>query len=227
MTTTYLTTLSPSEIDDLWFPLLAERWELTERIFAARKIVAKSIWTDEYVETYERYLGQWSPDRVHHLDVSKSWNHRQINEYNDRINELVAKRDEVKAAMAPFEVEWDRRGGWSRYVLVRAGHIHRQGCHTVRPTTAAVWDTRASGMNEDEVVTTYSYVACTKCFKDAPVTAKPSPESQGYCAGSGTYKVEDVNGSIRLYRPWGRCKECGQRASVTSTGKIRKHKAVS
>lgn len=219
-----LTTATPAEIDEQLFPLWAQRWHLTDRIYSYRRVLAKTIWPAEFKETYEKYTGPYS-SKVHAIrNPEMAWGQRQVADTLAYLDKDEAMLDEVATQIAPIDAEFERRGGWSRYILVRGGHLHRRGCSTIRPTTACFLLSESSGLNEDEVVERYSYTACTKCFPDAPVATAPSPVAQGYCEGSGTTNVDDVNGSKRLYRAWGRCQECGGSVSVTSLGKARKHK---
>lgn len=40
----------------------------------------------------------------------------------------------------------------------------------------------------------------------------------------GTFEVDSINGSMRLYMPRGKCRKCNHMTSVTSIGRLRKHK---
>lgn len=67
----------------------------------------------------------------------------------------------------------------------------------------------------------YGEGACTHCFPDAPVAKPKTPAEEGFCAESGAYADPDTYVNPR--GSYCRCK-CGEVASVTSTGKIRKHR---
>jgi hypothetical protein len=211
-----LLTATPAQIDDALFPLWAERWALTDRVVSYRSTIAATL----FPGSIRRFTNRG-------YEIVRGISTVQLRQWDDLLVKAQENLEVVKAAIAPIDAEYVRRGGWDRYILVGGGHLHKSGCSTVRPTTQAYLLAEASGLTEDEVVEKYSYTACTKCFPNAPVAEKPSPVAQGFCAGSGTWDVEDVNGSKRLYRPWGRCKHCGNTVSVTSTGKARKHKEKS
>ena len=202
-----ITTMTPEEIDEKLFPLWAERWTLGSYLHHARRTVA------DYV---------WPTTRDRKRMPVREWNAKAAAE---QVAEYEAKLEENAAARKPFEDEFARRP-WVRYVLCGAnnGHLHYHGCSSLRITTELLLVAQASGLDSAEVVGKFGETACTKCFPGAPVAPKSKPLPEGYCSASGSYDVEGVNGSLRLWRPWGRCKVCGQGASVTSTGKLRRHK---
>jgi len=155
--------------------------------------------------------------------------------YHDRqIADLDQWLGTLHALVHPFEEEYVLRGKWNRYFLVRnaGGHVHRgMDCSTCRPTTRYAWLVDLADCDETKMVDEYGTTACTVCFPDAPTmpgwaryAQREAAAADEFCSGSSTFDVDDVNGSLRLYRPWGRCRACGGTVSVTSTGKVRKHK---
>lgn len=223
---TDLATATPAEIDSVLFPLWAQRWGCSEEIYTTRRRIAASLFPGSIVEY--RYGG--GRQAVSAYYGTSDGNYRGIAETLakaaagvERIVELLA---ETEAEITPIDAEFERRGGWTRYLLVRDGHLHKRYCSTLRPTTATYLLAEASGLSDAEVVAKYNYVACTKCFPDAPVHVAPAAKP-GNCASSGTHNVKEARpGSLNLYRPFGTCKECGAQVSVTSTGKLRQHKAA-
>lgn len=164
-----------------------------------------------------------------------------------RIGQLTVHADKYRAELAelaefaaPYEAEFKRRGGWLRYFLVTNGngHVHRgMDCSTCFATTEFAWLIDLADCDEDKMVEEYGEMACTVCFPDAPVhpawaqsvaerEAAEAKKAASRCAGSGTIvsQGDDVDGSMRLYRPWARCPVCGEGVSVTSTYKFRSHK---
>lgn len=92
----------------------------------------------------------------------------------------VADADERIATLrqesAPFEDEFDRRGGWPRAFLVSGGHVHRSmSCSTCHPTTRFHWMTNYSGKTEDDIVGDAGERACTVCYPSAPVETLGQP----------------------------------------------------
>jgi hypothetical protein len=208
-----LVSMTPAEIDTLLFPLLAERWALAHRAREYRLDIAASLFPGS-IGTYSSrwgYRKRSGPPTI------------QLKQWAQMADEAEAKLEEVKAQIVVFDDEFDRRGGWIRYVLVGGGHLHYDHCHTLRYDTQRYLLAESSGLTPKEVVERYSYTACTKCFPDAPVAQKLTPAEEGFCPGSGK-GVLDKNGSLRLYRKWGLCSECGQGVSATSRLLARKHK---
>lgn len=205
-----LEALTPEQIDELLFPLWAERWTLAARLREYRKGIAYTVWPEA------------APYRSGNLRERGCGVH-SLRRYAEGVEKFEQALAGNAAARSPYETEFAARGGWVRYVLVKGGHLHYQGCSTLRFSTECLLIPAASGLDQSEVVGKFGETACTKCFPAAPVAGK-KPLPAGTCEGSGTYEVENVNGSLSLYRPWGRCKRCGHGASVTSRGKLRQHK---
>lgn len=73
----------------------------------------------------------------------------------------------VWALTAPFDAEFDRRGGWSRLYLVdnSGGHVHRtMHCSTCFPTTQFTWLPEYSDKPATEVVEAAGALTCLVCF---------------------------------------------------------------
>lgn len=162
MTTTQdldLTTLSPSEIDTLLFPLWADRWKNATRAHEyLLLLVGAGIWP----KVAERYYGQRYGAAAYN-----------VNRYWEEAQALTAKKEAVEAEIAPLDAEHQRRGGWTRYRIVNSkgklGHLHYGWCSSFRQTTETFLVAEASGLTADEVVGVFGETACTKCFKNAPV----------------------------------------------------------
>ncbi|MCU6479006.1 hypothetical protein [Arthrobacter sp. A2-55] len=78
----------------------------------------------------------------------------------------------VEEEIAPFDAEFRRRGGWSRFFMVMAndGHLHKsRSCHSCTPKTVYAWMPEFSGEDEAGVVEMAGKDACTFCFPTAPV----------------------------------------------------------
>lgn len=134
---------------------------------------------------------------------------------------LSAIRDEERELEAQYT-------GWSRFFLVTNanGHIHSSmHCSTCHPTTSFAWLPTLSGLTEAEAVAEHGTILCSVCYPSAPVewtVGKQVEAPPDQCPGSGTYD-HDSSG-VMYYQPRARCNHCGQTTSVTSTGKLRKHK---
>ncbi|AYR01209.1 hypothetical protein SEA_OSCAR_42 [Mycobacterium phage Oscar] len=117
--------------------------------------------------------------------------------------------------------------GWLRFFLVQDGHIHRStGCSSLRITTRIGWLPNLSGETEVEAVAEHGAMLCTKCFPSAPVEwtmGKAAPADQ--CAGSGTWDYpRETARQGYCSGNYGVCTHCGERVTISSTGKMRKHK---
>jgi hypothetical protein len=92
--------------------------------------------------------------------------------YDAQAAQAQAVIEKLDAEMAPFEREFTRRGGWTRFFMVmnNGGHLHSsRSCSTCRWTTAFAWMPEYSGADEAEIVDLAGEDACTVCFPTAPV----------------------------------------------------------
>lgn len=211
---TDLTALSPAEVDGELFPILDS---------LAMK--------DAALADYRYLLGEVGrkPTGFSRRDVREDgleYNNpgvqrRQFEEGKARAEATIAG---LEADAAPYEAEFNRRGGWTRYLVVPGGHLHFRSCHTLTPGRTMVGQiAEASGLDQAEVVGKYGVTACTHCFPDAPVEPKKTPAEEGFCPHSGEYLTNDEYGQGRRYC---RCPKCGEQVAVTQSGKFRKHKAA-
>ena len=84
-------------------------------------------------------------------------------------NEAIA--DAARAEARPYEAEFVRRGGWTRYFLVTNdnGHVHAgMNCSTCFPSTQFAWLVELAGKTAAEMVAEFGEMACTVCFPSAP-----------------------------------------------------------
>lgn len=92
--------------------------------------------------------------------------------------DLLANRDAIIEARAPYEKEFERRGGWNRAFLVSGttGHVHRSmACSSCHTTTQFHWVTEMSNHTEEEIVEAAGERACTLCYPSAPVETLNRP----------------------------------------------------
>lgn len=148
---------------------------------------------------------------------------RRVVEDLDRIGEETRALNEGPARV--LAGEWQRRGGWSRFFLCTNadGHIHKdRSCASLRLTTSLAWLPALSGLTEKDAVAAHGPVLCTLCFPSAPVewTVGRPEEDDGRCKGTGRY-VRPENPRRSYQRA--ECPECGERVTLTSTWKVRKH----
>ncbi|MHB1974914.1 MAG: hypothetical protein ACYCR4_11645 [Acidimicrobiales bacterium] len=87
---------------------------------------------------------------------------------------LRSKIAELVTEATPYEKEFVRRGGWSRFFLClnAEGHVHSSlACTTLRRDTQMAWLPELSGRTESEMVAEHGNGACTVCFPSAPTMA--------------------------------------------------------
>lgn len=166
--------------------------------------------------------------------TAKSYELSRREYHEQQVDDLVRWIGRLELLTHPLEEEYVLRGKWNRYFLVKnaGGHVHRgMNCSTCFDTTRYAWLVDLADCDEEKMVDEYGTMACTICFPDAPTlpgwaryAQREASAAAEFCTGSGTFEVDDIGGSLRLYRPRGRCRVCGDVVSVTSTGKMRKHK---
>ncbi len=191
-----LETMSPAEIDAVWADLFTEAVKLSIRLKGAKA-------------TQKKYR-KWGMESPHHAEA--------VEKAQKAYDEAIAK---AKAQEGPFDAEWDRRGGWTRYTVVPGGHYHRyHGCSSLRWTTVVLWTPEHSGKTTDEIVAELGEKACTKCFSNAPVADRNAPSSD-HCPGSRAFAGDLKKVGGRAY-----CPSCGYAQTISQrTYRIRAHKA--
>ena len=111
-----------------------------------------------------------------------SVNQRRIDQCQDLINAARSEYARLRVEASPFEAEFTRRGGWTRYYLVDSdsgnGHVHydasNRRCSRVN-STEHYWLVDQSGRPAADVVTDAGERACTVCFPLAPVETLTRP----------------------------------------------------
>lgn len=91
--------------------------------------------------------------------------------YEAQIADIEAQIVTAQAEAAPYEAEYEVRGGWLRYFLVTNanGHVHRgMNCSTCFASTQYAWLIDLADCDERKMVEEYGEKACTVCFPDAP-----------------------------------------------------------
>jgi hypothetical protein len=98
-----------------------------------------------------------------------------MSRYNDLLNEQHVIYSAARSVLDQIDIEFERRGGWSRYWLVvsSSGHIHRDTeCHTCnkgkKPTSFALYP-MLSGFTTADAVAKLGAALCSFCFPEAPV----------------------------------------------------------
>jgi hypothetical protein len=152
-----LTTMTPVEIDTELAELYGKVADLNTKRHRAHQLLKLIEETEP--GSYESKLPDRSPKRRAELHA-----------------EVVALQGEVDLLyyqeINPRELEWERRGRWTRYYLVdnTNGHVHKdQDCTTCFLDTRYAWLVEQSGMEAEELVKLAGEMACTVCFPWAPV----------------------------------------------------------
>lgn len=201
--TTDLTLLSPPEVDELWAAAIEPAARAQRSAAEAMRAAMR------YVRAGGYYATRGETQRA---------------AAQEKLDAAVAQ---YREASAPFDAEFERRGGWTRYLQVANanGHVHHGACHTMTPGRTMVAPVfELSGQDDAGVVAAAGHTACSKCFPDAPVeTAEDRRAAQlakGRCAGTG-----QPASSIRPSRRYGVCSECEGVFGISTHGIVRPHKA--
>lgn len=165
----------------------------------------------------------------------KAWNGLDLIEAQFAFKEIANQVPAIKATATPYEAEYVGRGGWSRFFLVTssAGHIHSSmNCSTCNFRTTYGWYPEFSGQTMAEAIAAWdergsAEVLCTTCFPNAPVARTQPQVDPNQCPGSGTLNYPQETARLGFYSGnYGVCRHCDEKITVTSTGKMRKHKTA-
>ncbi|MER6605691.1 hypothetical protein ABT282_07195 [Streptomyces sp. NPDC000927] len=157
----------------------------------------------------------------------------RLRKHLEALDNLRGERDRLlQGPGALLDGEWDKRGGWSRFITVPDGHMHRgRQCHTIRATTVTYWHPELSGRSDEEAVKAHGPFLCTHCYPGAPTAWRLDPaeerakeKAKSECPGSRRC-VELPPAMARRISKYATCPTCGREGvSVTSTWKLRVHK---
>jgi hypothetical protein len=241
-----LSTLSPVEIDTILADLYGKQWDLNSRIDmgkddvkgAVRKVLGlsyrQSPTREQVAEVVEKAqdLGE-RPSYEDHAAFVAWLNLDEVAKRQERVDEMIGQYRRLGAEMAPYEAEYAKRR-WTRFFVVQGGHIHSSmacsTCNKMGKATQFHWLPERSGQSEEQaleslVTESAKTVLCSVCFPSAPVAWTVPREDESVCKGSGTFDYPSETARRGYaYGNYGVCSHCGQRASTTSTGKMRKHK---
>lgn len=219
---------TPVEVDTRLADITAEQMTLSRQIDSAWRMIhdyagdyqQKMTHDDAY--RYALALGDYRAD-----GTGREKGKIQSLEQSQR-----ALHDEAGALNAIYD-----KSPWPRFYIVQntGGHIHSSiycsTCNKNYKATNFGWMTDLSGKSEKEAVDALGPILCSVCFPSAPVdwtngheVAKAKRE-EGKCAGGGKTYNGDLPHRTGYYSGnWGTCEVCGDKVSITSTGKLRAHK---
>lgn len=217
-----LTELSPVEIDTALAALYEQHWakgaERDRQITFAKEVedgIAKHL-TGKFGA---RYSG---------------WKQESADECRAKARAFQVEMDALVEQMRPFNQEYLARGGWERFYMVQDGHVHSSmdcsTCNKMGKPTKFGWLPEWSGRTEAEalealVTASNKTVLCTVCYPTAPVAWTQVREDADTCKGSGTWDYDRATARLGYYTGnAATCDHCGGRITVSSTGKMRKHK---
>jgi cytochrome c5 len=162
-----LTEASPVEIDTVLASYYRELDELDNAGIRTRKVVARLQERVAKVLRGEKVLDTLTPAQGILLQ-------RTLNAEERALSSLAEQVHELRAEIAPFEVEYNRRP-WNRVFLATStgGHAHNgqncSTCHHGEYRTGFAWLIEYSGKDESEIVADAGERACTTCYPTAPV----------------------------------------------------------
>lgn len=232
ITAEQLTTMSPPDIDTLAAALY--EFQADQNARASRALEALHYSLKERKQSRGQGHSGWPTSHpeaerkaraLFEAGTLPSWDQRSL---GADLTELDAARTAWERAKTPNVVidgEWDRRGGWSRFFVVRAsgGHIHSSlHCQTCRPTTDLGWLPQMSGRTEADAVAEEGPLLCTVCYPSAPLewtVGTPKPEA---CGGTDEPAVPGTE--RRNYSgTYGKCPECGDSRKLKASGRLPRH----
>ena len=160
---------------------------------------------------------------------------RQFEYHVERLSTLRPELAELTAGIDELDSIFRSVGGWSRFFLVPGGHVHSamdcSTCNNGKTATKFGWLPTLSGKTEADAVAEHGALLCTVCYPSAPVEwtnhydELAAAKKSSSCSGSGTYNYPNETARLGYYTGnYGVCSDCGQRVTVTSTGKLRTHK---
>lgn len=158
---------TPAECDTV----LADLWYEQQKIRDHRKRVQARLDADVAEREHFEETGKYSNRYAVMSANNRASTERAIDLYDSQLQDLREKID-------PIEAEFNRRGGWSRFFLVKNtnGHVHSSmRCNTCFPDTQYGWLTDYSGMAEPAIVEEAGDMACSTCFPTAPVADRAHP----------------------------------------------------
>jgi len=177
-------------------------------------------------------------DRVQFPERYRYYSAKTVEQLEVLVAEQHAKITAQRALIAPYDAEFVRRGGWSRYFLVPGGHVHRErNCSSCHWNTLFGWLPTLSGCDELAMVAEHGDNACAICFpavQNHPAflaakalrLAAEASQAALLCPGSG--KAGESKGAAGFSR-YRRCPHCKKVVYAGPRGysPLRKHKAKS
>lgn len=133
--------------------------------------ILSDLWNKQQVA--ERKVERFQQAKAEILKDQRSTSFRTARDGVRLCDDLAAAIEKLvglTAEAAPYEAEYSRRGGWSRYFLVTNdnGHVHRSmSCSTCNREGVATrfgWMIELSGKDERELTDEIGPNACTVCF---------------------------------------------------------------
>ncbi|MEV6680686.1 hypothetical protein AB0N09_28050 [Streptomyces erythrochromogenes] len=231
LTAEQLATMTPPEIDG--FAAGLDAFAAEQQATAARAIEhlhhalkerkrsagRRSEWPTSAQEVEERARTLFA------AAILPSWEQKSLYGDLERLDAARAAYGLVKDPFALIDDEWERRGGWSRFFLVRGrgGHIHSsRRCQTCHLTTDIGWLPDMSGRTEADAVAEHGPWLCTVCYPSAPLewtVGDPKPQA---CAGTDQPAAA---GTVRrnYAGAYGQCPGCNDRRKLKAGGRLPRH----
>jgi hypothetical protein len=217
-----LQTATPAEIDAAIYSILERAYRVEASLAAARKRASESR------KAAASARAEWKIQReAEAAEAAEA-----------HAEELAVKVASIEAEAAPYNAEFARRGGWTRYYFVSGGHVHADAyCHTLHregKRTPLGWLPELSDKTMADAIAHYeaqgtgrSVVLCSVCMPDAPTHLFDKPADDSICVGSGTFHYDRHANTTRIGYAAGNgavCTDCDQWKGVSRTGKLIKHK---
>lgn len=137
-------------------------------------------WASRETQRAEKSLAKAETEGERY-DGQLTWLRTERDKTLEKLDDAEAAVADIRADMAPYEMEFDRRGGWPRAFITTgsAPHVHSSmdcsTCNKMGQMTRFGWLTQYSGKTEEEIVADAGERACTTCYPSAPVDVLSRP----------------------------------------------------
>lgn len=232
-----LSEMGPEQIDEKLAELYGQRLRTIESLHSQLERLHVEVGDRQTGRGQHRVWQQTDQEVVElarQLVTAQDPRRGQVEKPLERIGQHQAALTVMDAESEPYEAEYASRP-WPRFFAVPGGHIHSSmdcsTCNHNGTSTRFGWLPKMSGRTEADVVTEHGALLCTVCYPSAPVewtnhyALEEQQKATASCPGSGTdYDPNLPHRTGYAAGNWAACPECSEKVTITSAGRLRKHK---
>lgn len=176
-----LTTATPAQVDQEMARLLKEAGKAdhaVQTLVASLHSLADDRGTRVRGEVKYNLTTKQAEEKTREIAAGSSPQTSAAQRVVARLDEVRLGRARIERALEEIDVEFAKRGGWTRAFLVVSsdGHVHRwMGCSTCNIRTRFALLPDWSGADEAKIVEDAGERACTICYPSAPVEVLSRP----------------------------------------------------